>query len=394
MTTDTPWTSAETLSRLSRQKFGKDLSSLVAEKLLNDGGERGLWNSHRDSCGHGLIYQDAQFQLVAVHDGHASEGKVLKTWDSSDAFVAWLEEQSDFSLSGADESEPALRPRTPSNLNNQRITLARLRDYVHDCTASLAPFRDFVFAADLEFGFLVREYGFRKIRPRMDGRECVVAYRKNPNAGITIVTEFHSTPFIMVTLTANSKEESFSNKPLVSLARKKDPNWKAPEFSSGDKNESAYRRYLSAFAELLRQQFPEILSPHVNEPVAQDARQPAGAGTNPPYQAMDRSSLNKRIWGAAITVIAFLLLVLELRYFKVESTPAATGSLRGNLGILLLLSLPWLALAIGFLQAVSGASIRNLGTTFAALPLRRRIGLGIATVGTVIGATFAAAYVS
>lgn len=273
MSGDTPWTSNETLSRLSREKFGTDLSSLVAEKLQSDDGERGLWNVHRDYCGHGLIYRDSQIRLITVQDGHATEGKLLKAWDNADAFVAWLARQSDYSMSGADESEADLLPSSSSNLNNQRITRVRLRDYVHDCTASVAPFRDFVFATDLEFGFLVREYGFRKIRPRMDGRECIVAYRNLPIAGITIMTEFQATPFITVTLQAKREADSIGNVSLLALAKDKDPKWTAPELASGSKSESDYRLYFREYADLLRRQFPEILSPGKQEPGGRPTRE-------------------------------------------------------------------------------------------------------------------------
>ena len=94
-----------------------------------------------------------------------------------------------------------------------------------------------------------------------------------------------------------------------------------------------------------------------------------------------------------IVIAAFLLLILELRYFTREDIPNATGSVRGNVGILLLMSLPWIALAVGILQSVSGTSLRNLDTAFLALPLRQRIGLGIAIVASIVAATYAATYV-
>ena len=94
-----------------------------------------------------------------------------------------------------------------------------------------------------------------------------------------------------------------------------------------------------------------------------------------------------------IVIAAFFLLMLELRYFTREDIPNATGSVRGNVGILLLMSLPWIALAVGILQSVSGTSLRNLDTAFSTLPLRQRIGLGIAIVAAVMAATYAATHV-
>ncbi len=387
MSDDTRWSSAETLSRLSRQEFGEDLSTLVAEKLRNDDGKRGLWNCHRDYCGHGLIYQDSQYRLVEVNDSSASEGKVIRAFENTGEFVAWLGRQSDFSLSGIDESEREFHSSEPFNVNNQRITRARLRDYVHDCTASLLPFRNFLFAVDLEFRFLVQEQGFSKVRPRMNGDECVVRYRMPSVARITVMTELQSRPFTTITFDADNDIQAANDASLDAFAKTRDVDWEPPAYISCSHSESDYRQYFRQYADLLRHQFSDLLQPHTI-----DSPKTVEAPTDPQVCPSESPVGKSRIWGAVIASAALFLLVTELRYFKSADIPAATGSLRGNFGKLVFLGMPCVMLAIGVLQAFVGVKFRHLDPTFSALPTGRRIKLGLGTVGTVVAAILLAAY--
>lgn len=124
------WSEAGTIKNLDRSVIGRELAAAVAEQLLKHNGKTGIWFSHRDYCGHGLIFQDRQFRLVVVHDGYATEEPVLKEWKDAVAFVDWLSKQSDFSLSGADPQQKELFTTDCFSLNNQRLTRKRLKDYV------------------------------------------------------------------------------------------------------------------------------------------------------------------------------------------------------------------------------------------------------------------------
>lgn len=124
------WSSDQALSSLSREPIGRELAKKVAARLLKDADKSGLWFSHRDYCGHGLMYASGQFLLIEVHDGYADDSRSLLTWDDEDAFQVWLSNQSDYSLSGADESHAELVASSTFELNNQRLTRQRMVDYV------------------------------------------------------------------------------------------------------------------------------------------------------------------------------------------------------------------------------------------------------------------------
>ena len=87
----------------------------------------------------------------------------------------------------------------------------------------------------------------------------------------------------------------------------------------------------------------------------------------------------------------FVLLVAEIRYFFSNELPEATGSARGNLGLLALLGLPCVFFAAGLVQFVLGAGFRQLPSAFANLTLVRRIALSVLTFGITVVATLAAA---
>ena len=87
-----------------------------------------------------------------------------------------------------------------------------------------------------------------------------------------------------------------------------------------------------------------------------------------------------RLWGAAIVLTAFIIMVAELRYFIAEGTPEATSSVRSNLGILILMGLPWVAIVVGTLQIISGLTFNQHMVAFSAQSLMRRIALSVGVV--------------
>jgi hypothetical protein len=85
-----------------------------------------------------------------------------------------------------------------------------------------------------------------------------------------------------------------------------------------------------------------------------------------------RPSLRMRIGGVAMVVVAFLTMIAEIRYFTAHGTPDATGGVYANIGILLLVALPWAAIAAGALQIVSGQMIHVYAPRFSAESAGRR----------------------
>ncbi len=122
------WASDQALASLSKEPIGAELATRVVEQLMGDADKRGLWFSHRDYCGHGLKHSSGQFHLIEVYDGYAHHE--LQSWGDEEAFRVWLGSQSDWSLSGADDSQPELLANSTFDLNNQRLTRQRMVDYV------------------------------------------------------------------------------------------------------------------------------------------------------------------------------------------------------------------------------------------------------------------------
>lgn len=107
------------LARLSREPFGHTLARQVAHHLKKRGA---IAYNHRDYCGTGLFYLNGEYLHTVVDDGHPVPyyGQD-RGWSFEDqhAFVAWLGEQSDYSLSMHDN---------PGIFNNQTITRKRLEE--------------------------------------------------------------------------------------------------------------------------------------------------------------------------------------------------------------------------------------------------------------------------
>ena len=111
------------------RKYGMELSQRVADFLMQKGD---ICYSHRDYCGVGFCFRNGEFLYDYVYDGAIGGGppypscpSPIKRFSQRSAFVAWLSEQSDESLSGAEEPVEAL-----PLCNNQRITRERLEKHV------------------------------------------------------------------------------------------------------------------------------------------------------------------------------------------------------------------------------------------------------------------------
>jgi hypothetical protein len=90
--------------------------------------DEGFAYGHRDYCGHGLVRAADGVALVLVEDGFPRD--VLQTWRDEASFVAFWARQSDRSCGGHDQGEPLFFTSDDWLRDNQRITLARLREAV------------------------------------------------------------------------------------------------------------------------------------------------------------------------------------------------------------------------------------------------------------------------
>jgi hypothetical protein len=93
--------------------FGAVLADQVADAL-----DRGVavTYTHRDYCGMGMVRRPGGYTYGQVYDGDLLDGTVFPT---RAAFVAWLADQSDATLSGREGP-------LPFDWDNQRITRVRL----------------------------------------------------------------------------------------------------------------------------------------------------------------------------------------------------------------------------------------------------------------------------
>jgi hypothetical protein len=103
----------------SRTPYGPDLAQQVADAVARG---RSLAPYHRDYCGMAFEYRDHQFRYGEVWDGQYLE-KPKHSFSTREKFVHWLAQQSDHSLSRADETDSWY-------WDNQTITKQRLLDFV------------------------------------------------------------------------------------------------------------------------------------------------------------------------------------------------------------------------------------------------------------------------
>jgi hypothetical protein len=111
---------------LDTTPYGQGLAEKVADYLVQKGD---ICYSHRDYCGVGLCCRDGEYLYDWVMDGgfyggwYPTSPSPIRRFPDRTSFVAWLAEQSDQSLSGAEERETFLQ-------YNQRITRERLEKHL------------------------------------------------------------------------------------------------------------------------------------------------------------------------------------------------------------------------------------------------------------------------
>lgn len=117
---------------MTEPSVGQELAESVADRLQAG---QVLAHSHPEYCGVGLQFAEGQFVCAEVYDGQLptaaqflsfqerGEDMEYRAFATRATFVAWLAEQTDSSLSGRELSRTWLH-------NNQRLSIARLREFV------------------------------------------------------------------------------------------------------------------------------------------------------------------------------------------------------------------------------------------------------------------------
>lgn len=396
METQTPWSHPDRIERLSQAPVGRDLADLVATQLRLDSNKgRGLWNSHRDYCGHGLIFECDEFRLIEVRDGSGRDADVISSWESAEEFVGWLSEQSDYSLAGADPGELNLYTDSPSRLNNQRLSIARLR--VYSAAAALpSAYKSFAQALATEFSFLCDDYEYALSPPKLTGATALARY-STAHVAILVTYEPGSTPSISVSkIDADGKLGSIQS--LTMLAKQRMSNWAEPSDLT-TKSVDELRRWFGKYAFALQVLFRDLLDKQgagaelesVPEATADQSTVIEGEGldsensTEKSDEAV--SEFRHRIIGLVVVLAAISVMVAEFRFFALYGGPEAGGGLRSSLGRLILISLPWMVLAAGVIQVASGRTVFEFGRRFPRLGIARKILVSLGLIVIVLAAT-------
>jgi hypothetical protein len=119
------WALIEVVPFLDRRPYGHELALRLADRLRATGG---MCYGHAYYCGHGLVASRGRFGLEVVDDGAPAER--LATWPDERSFVEAVASWSDYVCSGADPDATLFRAESAFHLNNQRITRARIEEFL------------------------------------------------------------------------------------------------------------------------------------------------------------------------------------------------------------------------------------------------------------------------
>jgi hypothetical protein len=120
------WKLIEVVPFLDQRPFGLELATRLADRLRAPG--QALYYAHPYYCGHGLVTSGGRYGLELVEDGSPSER--LATWPDERSFIAAVAGWSDYLCSGADFTSSLFKAESASDLNNQRITRARIEAFL------------------------------------------------------------------------------------------------------------------------------------------------------------------------------------------------------------------------------------------------------------------------
>lgn len=124
-----------TLTSQSKIAFGNNFATQVARKFWANESKVdhvGVIYLHRDYCGHSLVWLGGNLQIGKTYDGCVTSS--TKKWrdDEMSTFIEWLAKQSDYSLSGHDESSKEFFEPETFYRGNQRINLNRLSEFLRN----------------------------------------------------------------------------------------------------------------------------------------------------------------------------------------------------------------------------------------------------------------------
>jgi hypothetical protein len=120
------WAQLEALPFLDRQPYGLELAARLAALLRSAGSQ--LAYGHRDYCGHGLRAAAGSYCLEVYEDGLPS--RLVASWPDERSFIDTLASWSDYICSGCDPEASIFAADSEFELNNQRITRARIEEYL------------------------------------------------------------------------------------------------------------------------------------------------------------------------------------------------------------------------------------------------------------------------
>lgn len=126
-----PWSKPDVVEKLGKTILGREAAEKLAIKLQFRGAL--MPKAHKDFCGYGLVYEDGKYLLLSVQDGLREYSSVIYEWKTKEEFISYMEQQSDYSLSGADKNSPLFYTTDSFSLNNQCLTVSVLRGHAR-CT--------------------------------------------------------------------------------------------------------------------------------------------------------------------------------------------------------------------------------------------------------------------
>jgi hypothetical protein len=120
------WAQIMALPFLDRRPYGLELATRLAALLRSAGHQ--LAYGHRDYCGHGMRAASGSYCLEVYEDGLPS--RRVASWPDERSFIDALASWSDYICSGCDPDASIFAAESEFELNNQRITRARIEEYL------------------------------------------------------------------------------------------------------------------------------------------------------------------------------------------------------------------------------------------------------------------------
>lgn len=115
----------------SREPYGEGLAELLWDGFSRLAPGDGIYHGHPYYCGIGLIRTVEGAALHHIEDGQPF-GPARVEWRDRELFVRYWAGQSDYGLCGADPLHPEILAANDFELNNQRISLSRIHEFLEE----------------------------------------------------------------------------------------------------------------------------------------------------------------------------------------------------------------------------------------------------------------------